>query len=135
MKKAVLLIIVFLLTSCGAARYIKNPIVQKDTVYVSTHDVEVQKDSVYVYKDKIIKEKGDTIYIKETLYEYKDRWRDKEVHDTLYVDKIQTITETVEKKLTGLQKFFLTVGKILTLLLLAFIGYKIYSLIKKFRVL
>ena len=34
MKKAVLLIIVFLLTSCGAARYIKNPIVQKDTVYV-----------------------------------------------------------------------------------------------------
>lgn len=135
MKKVTLLITVFLLSSCGAARYIKNPVIQKDTVYVASHDVEIQKDSVCVYKDKIIKEKGDTIYIKETLYEYKDRWRDKEVHDTLYVDRIQKITKTVEKKLTGLQKFFLTAGKILTLLLLAFIGYKIYNLIKKFRVL
>lgn len=134
MKKGILAILVLALCSCGILKH-RAPTIQRDTIYIAKTDVQTQKDSIYVYKDRIVKEKGDTVYIKEYLYKYRDRWRDREVHDTLYREKIKTETKEVEKRLTKSQNFFLNFGKTMLLLVLLLLGYGIYRIIKKFKLI
>lgn len=136
MKKAIILVIplCFLLYACSSIKYV--PTYQKDTVYVATHNQTVQKDSIFIFKDRITKEKGDTVYITETLTKYRDRWRDREVHDTTYVDKVRvdTVVETIEKPLTFMQKFFINFGKVFCVILVLLLGYGIFKLYTKFKI-
>ena len=129
MKKAIILVIplCLLLYACSSIKYV--PTYQKDTVYVATHDQTVQKDSIFIFKDRITKEKGDTVYIT-------DRWRDREVHDTTYVDKVRvdTVVETIEKPLTFMQKFFINFGKVFCVILVLLLGYGIFKLYTKFKI-
>ena len=138
MKKAIILVIpfCFLLCACSTLSPKYVPTYQRDTVYVATHDQTVQKDSIFIFKDRIIKEKGDTVYITETLTKYRDRWRDREVHDTTYVDKVRvdTVVETVEKPLTFMQKFFINFGKVFCVILVLLLGYGILKLYTKFKI-
>ena len=55
MKRAIFLVIplFFLLYACSSIKYV--PTYQKDTVYVATHDQTVQKDSIFIFKDRITK--------------------------------------------------------------------------------
>ena len=83
MKKLLFLLLVGVtLSACSVCKH-TPPVstVQKDTVYIHNTDTQYLRDSIYVFKDRIVKEKGDTIYVKETEIHYKDRWKEKEKID------------------------------------------------------
>lgn len=118
MKKLILLsFLLFFLTACGVHKNIPQ-VVQRDTTYIHHTNTEYVHDSVTVFKDRIIREKGDTVYITETLY--KDRWRDRYKTDTLYKDRIKEVEKEVikevEKKLSFWQSLWIRLGKILSCL-------------------
>lgn len=135
MKKFILLTIL-LCTSCGILKQRCATQIQHDTTTVYQNNTTYLHDSIYVWRDHIIYEKGDTVYDK--IIEYKDRYRIKEVHDTLYKDRVKyeykEIPVEVEKKLTKYQKLMLTLGKVFSLLLVIALGYGAVKLYKKFRV-
>lgn len=125
MKKLILLsFLLFFLTACGVHKNIPQ-VVQRDTTYIHHTNTEYVHDSVTVFKDRIIREKGDTVYITETLY--KDRWRDRYKTDTLYKDRIKEVEKEVikevEKPLSFFQKLFITLGKVLSIVALLYGAY------------
>lgn len=124
MKQSLLIFLIFL-TSCSILHRVPQKEYIHDTTTVYQNNNVYVHDSVYVWKDHIIYEKGDTVYDK--VIEYKDRWRIRDVHDTLYKDRIKyeykEVPVEVEKPLTGIQKILITFGKVFILALLALLGY------------
>lgn len=134
MRHSLLIFLIFL-TSCSILHRVPQKEYIHDTTTVYQNNNIYIHDSVYVWRDHIIREKGDTVYDKTV--EYKDRWRLKEVHDTLYKDKIKyeykEIPIEVEKSLTRMQKVLLSLGKIflgLALVVLGYYGFKLCVRIK-----
>lgn len=130
-----ILILFILLSSCGTLQKVPQKEYIHDTTTVYQNNNIYIHDSIYVWKDHIIYEKGDTVYDKTV--EYRDRWRIKEVHDTLYKDKIKyeykEVPVEVEKELTRIQKLLLSLGKAFILLvgvMAIYFGIKFYSKIK-----
>lgn len=127
------LLLVLLVSSCGVFKQKYLIQTQHDTLTVYQNINTTLYDSVYVYKDRNIYIKGDTVYT--TVVEYKDRWKIKEVHDTLYKDKAvfvdRDVPIEVEKKLSWSQKMFLAFGKIFSVLLLIGIGYLVAKFLIK----
>lgn len=125
MKYFQFILLIYLLTSCSILHRIPQKEYIHDTTTVYQNNTTYLHDSIYVWRDHIIYEKGDTVYDK--VIEYKDRWRIREVHDTLYKDKIKyeykEIPVEVEKPLTGIQKTLIAFGKVFILALLALLGY------------
>ena len=103
MRKVILLTIL-LCTSCSILHRVPQKEYLHDTITVYKNNTTYLHDSIYVWRDHIIYEKGDTVYDK--VIEYKDRWRKKEVHDTLYKDRIKyeykEVPVEVERPLTGI---------------------------------
>lgn len=131
MRKAIFYILALLLCfSCGTIKPVM-PQIQHDTLIVYKNTNTLQHDSIYVYKDRNVYLKGDSVFV--NTVEYKDRWRIREVHDTVYKDrvKIETETQYIEKELTPQQKRLIATGKGATILmilgLIAGIGYIIYK--------
>ena len=124
MRKVILLTIL-LCTSCGILKQKYVTQIQHDTTTVYQNNTTYLHDSIYVWRDHTIYEKGDTVYDK--VIEYKDRYKIKEVHDTLYKDRIKyeykEVPVEVEKPLTGIQKTLITFGKVFIFALLALLGY------------
>lgn len=125
MNRLFLILLISLLTSCSILHRVPQKEYIHDTTTVYKNTNTVLHDSIYVWRDHIIYEKGDTIYDK--TIEYKDRWRIKEVHDTLYKDRIKyeykEVPVEVEKPLSGIQKTLITFGKVFIFALLALLGY------------
>ena len=123
--KPLYFILLFLLTSCSIFNRVPQKEYIHDTTTVYQNNTTYLHDSVYVWRDHTIYEKGDTVYDK--VIEYKDRWRIKEVHDTLYKDRIKyeykEVPVEVERPLTGIQKTLITFGKVFIFALLALLGY------------
>ena len=119
-KLLILSLLVLLCTSCGVLKpkYITQ--VQHDTTVINKINNIFQHDSIYVFKDRVIKEKGDTVYITTTEYKYK--WKIKEVH------------VEIEKPLTWIQKTLIIFGKLFFIILLIFAGYYGFKLYKKLKV-
>ena len=121
------------MTSCGVLKpkYITQ--VQHDTTTVYQNTNTIQHDSIYVFKDRNTFIKGDTVYT--TITEYKDKWRFKEVHDTVYKEKSVFVDKEVPvevvKPLTGIQKFFINFGKLFCAILLIGLGYLGFKIFKK----
>lgn len=115
---------VLLLTGCKTV-YVPVETVLKDTIYISkkvTDSVWVERlthDSIYIH------EKGDTILVEKWHTEYRDRWRDRLLTDTVYQHKCDTIREVftneVEKPLTWWQQTRMDIGgwAVLALVILA----------------
>ena len=134
MKKLFLLLFLLLFCSCGILKKVPQVQIQHDTTIVHHTNTVHEKDSVYFWRDRFIYTKGDTVY--NTITEYKYRDRIKEVHDTLYKDKvrIETKVEYVEKDLTKWQKMLQCLGCaffVLVMGLLIYLGYKLY---KRFKI-
>ena len=77
-----------------------------DSVYV--------RDSVYIDRYKVVKQAGDTIYVQTFIDRYRDRWRVKEVHDTLRLKETVTEIQQVPAELTFWQRMWIWLGKVLT---------------------
>lgn len=127
------LIFLIFLSSCSILHRVPQKEYIHDTTTVCQNNNVYVHDSIYIWRDHIIYEKGDTVYDK--VVEYKDRWRIKEVHDTLYKDRIKyeykEVPVEVEKPLTGIQKTLITFGKVFILALLALLGYFGFKFYKK----
>jgi hypothetical protein len=93
----------------------------------------VQRDSIYRHDSIYIREKGDTVWMERYKYVY----RDKVVHDTMYVNQTDTIREPypVEKELTRWQQMKLELGGWAFGIIIAFaliiVGWMIYKSRKK----
>jgi hypothetical protein len=115
---------VLLLTGCKTV-YVPVETVLQDTIYISkkvTDSVWVERlthDSIYIH------EKGDTVLVEKWHTEYRDRWRDRLLTDTVYQHKCDTIREVftneVEKPLTWWQQTRMDIGgwAIVALIILA----------------
>lgn len=124
---------VLLVSSCDILKRVPQKEIQHDTLTVYKNNTVYERDSIYFWRDRLVYTKGDTVYSETTVY--KDRWKEKAVHDTLYVEKSHE-SETqepvyVEKELTKFQKLMLSFGKIFSILLLGALGYGGFKLYKK----
>ena len=123
-----ILILLFcaLLSGCTTTKYITVPVSHTDTLIITKQ----QRDSIYLKDSTHVSEqqRGDTIILKIT--KFLTKYHDREVHDTLYQSKTDTVPmpypvpEYVEKQLTWWQKTRLRMGEILMGLigLIAIIG-------------
>lgn len=122
------------LNSCKTV-YVPVESVHTDTLIVN----KWQRDSVYIETLKhdsiLIRESGDTVYVSRWHTEYVDRWREKEVHDTTYISRVDSIQVPypVEKKLTAWQKFKMSVGSVPTMLLFLFVVFIVIWLVRTRR--
>lgn len=86
-----LFVVLIMLCSCSRVQYV--PLVAHSTDTLRT--VRVQHDSVTirdsVWRDRYVK--GDTIYITQTKYQFRDRT--KMLHDTLWRTRTDSVTKTV----------------------------------------
>ena len=136
LQQGLFFLLLIFLSSCDILYKVPQKEYIHDTTTVYQNNTTYLHDSVYVWRDHIIYEKGDSVYDK--VIEYRDRYRIKEVHDTLYKDKIKyeykEIPVKVEKPLTGIQKTLITFGKVFILALLALLGYFGFKFYKKIGV-
>lgn len=114
--------IVMMCNSCKQIEYV--PVIENhtDTMYIS----KVQRDSIYLHDSTYIKEKGDTIFFEK----WHTKYIEKQVHDTTYVAKHDTIPQPYEvvKKEKYTPKFVKVlawIGGLGIVGLLVFFAYKI----------
>ena len=129
MKKIILFAVALaVLTGCKTVEYVPVTVVEHKTD--SIYFTQVQRDSIWMHDSISIKEKGDTVRIEK----WHTKYIEKQVHDTTYVAKHDSIPvpyeviKEVEKPLTKTQNGLMWLG------LLAFIGGVIWIAfkIKKF---
>ena len=107
MKKWLMMVVamVLLLTGCKTIEYVPVETVRTDTVKIA----HIVTDSVWVWNHDsiVINQKSDTVTIEK--WHWRDRWRDRVSHDTIYKSKTDTVrVEAVPRhteKLTKWQKF------------------------------
>ena len=121
------MLICLLFGSCKSVEYVFVPQTHTDTLIVT----KVQHDSIYINDSTVITEKGDTV----TIEKWHTKYVEKQVHDTTYVSKTDTIPKPypVEKEvpaeLTWWQQTRLHIANIL---LWALLVVGVWWAVKKF---
>ena len=106
-----MIIICLLFGSCKSVEYVFVPQTHTDTLIVT----KVQHDSIYINDSTVITEKGDTV----TIEKWHTKYVEKQVHDTTYVSKTDTIPKpypvikNVPAELTWWQQTRLHIANIL----------------------
>ena len=95
MKNAIfILLIAALVSACKSHKTIEQDSVTIDTVVVN----HTRHDSVYIESVKhdsiYVREKGDTVLIEKWHTQYRDRWRDRLVYDSIYIAHRDTVVQT-----------------------------------------
>jgi len=114
-------VLALLMCSCKTIEYV--PIVEHDTHHDSIYFTQVQRDSIWQHDSILIKQKGDTVRIEK----WHTKYIEKQVHDTTYVAKVDSIPvpydviKEVPAKLSKTQNGLMTLG-ILTLLAAVIFG-------------
>lgn len=96
------LVVLFFLTACSP-KTIYVPEVH--TEYITRTDTFVKVDSVSVKDSIYVTEKGDTVRIERWHVQYRDRWREKIVRDTIIKTDSIPVPYPMEKKLTMAERF------------------------------
>ncbi len=107
MKKWLMMVVamVLLLTGCKTTEYVPIETVRTDTVKIA----HIVTDSVWVWNHDsiVINQQSDTVMVEK--WHWRDRWRDRVNHDSIYKSKTDTVkVEAVPRhteKLTKWQKF------------------------------
>jgi hypothetical protein len=110
----VMLVIAALCNICTTTKYVEVERTKTDTCYVTQH----QRDSIYIEKYRhdsvFIQQRGDTVFVNKWLTVYQDQWRDRVVHDSIYLSKTDTLNlvkvEVREKPLTPWQRTRMACG-------------------------
>ena len=111
-----LIITALLLSSCRSVKYVPVPEYHTDTLIINKH----QLDSIWMHDSIYHHEKGDTVLIEK----WHTKYVLKEVHDTLYQAKVDSIPypvpvpEYIEKQLTWWQQTRLHLANVLLIALL-----------------
>ena len=104
-----------LMCSCKTIEYV--PIVEHETHHDSIYFTQVPRDSIWQHDSILIKQKGDTVLIEK----WHTKYIEKQVHDTTYVAKVDSVPVPYEvkvevpAKLSKTQKGLMTLG-IMTLM-------------------
>ena len=104
-----------LMCSCKTIEYV--PIVEHETHHDSIYFTQIQRDSIWQHDSIRIEAKGDTVRIEK----WHTKYIEKQVHDTTYVAKVDSVPvpyeviKQVPAKLSKTQKGLMTLG-ILTLM-------------------
>lgn len=125
--RIIAILLCLIVCSCKTTKVVTVERVTHDTTFVARE----HRDSIYLHDSVFVKEwqKGDTVFI--TTMQWKDRWRERIVKDTLRVVKVDSIpvpypvVKEVEKKLTKTQKGLMWTGGLSIMALLAFVYRKI----------
>jgi len=126
-----LILSALVLIGCGTTRTATQLVhdIRTDTIYLNSQ----QYDSIYIYQDRLLDRSKDTVYLKDISIEY----RYKLLRDTVKViqrDSIPyevTIVET--KEITRPLTWFDKTCRACFFLLLGFLAYYIYRLLRKFK--
>lgn len=116
-KIIIVLLAAVLLTACKTReRVVTIETVRTDTAYVS----RIERDSIFIetlkHDSVQISAKGDTVLIEKWHTQYRDRWRDKIVRDTVYQARVDSvflnnvITEYRDRPLNWWQRTSICVG-------------------------
>ena len=117
------LLVWWALSSCTKTEYITVEKVRTDTTYITKH----QRDSIWLHDSVMVSEKGDTVRIEK----WHTKYIEKQVHDTLYKSKTDSIPvpypviKEVEKKLTKTQKGLMGVGLLTLMAVIVLAGWKL----------
>lgn len=111
---------VFSFIGCTTTKYV--PIESVRTEYIN----KVEKDTVIINNDRLIKEKGDTVYIVNTKYVYKTK---NKIDTILRIDTIPIIQEVEVIKEVNRLKNWQVVLMVLGGGMVAVIGYKVIRMI------
>jgi hypothetical protein len=109
----------FSFIGCTTTKYV--PIESVRTEYIN----KVEKDTVIINNDRLVKEKGDTIYIVNTKYVYKTK---NKIDTILRIDTIPIIQEVEVIKEVNKLKDWQVVLMVLGGGMVAVIGYKVIRL-------
>lgn len=118
-------ILAFVLCGCRTTRIVEVPVVHTEFI---RHD-SIVRDSVHTTDSVLIFKQGDTIFNTKVKYIY--RYKFIQLHDTLSVHDTLTVVREVEKRLTGTQQAFLSLGKVFFLLLITLTFFMIIWFIKR----
>jgi hypothetical protein len=117
------MVVLCCISSCTTTKYVPVVEYHTDTLIQKM----TQRDSIYLHDSTIVREKGDTVLIER----WHTRYRDREVHDTVYQSRIDSVpapypvTEYVERKMSGIDKFLIATGIIAIISVLIFAVYKL----------
>ena len=118
MKRILLaLAVVAMLEGCKTReRVVTVETTRTDTAYIS----RIERDSIYIetlrHDSVLVRDKGDTLLIEHWHTDYRDRWRDKIVRDTVYQARVDSvfrnnvITEYRDRPLTWWQRTRIYIG-------------------------
>ena len=112
---AAIAFLALLMCSCKTIEYV--PVVEHEVHHDSIYFTQVQRDSIWQHDSILIKQKGDTVRIEK----WHTKYIEKQVHDTTYVAKVDSIPvpyeviKEVPAKLSKTQKGLILIG-ILTLM-------------------
>ena len=110
------LYIIFSFIGCTTTKYV--PIENIRTEYIN----KVEKDTVIINNDRLIKEKGDTVYITDVKYVYKTK---NKIDTILRVDTIPIIQEVEVIKEVNRLKDWQVILMVLGGGMVTVVGYKI----------
>ena len=117
------MVVLCCISSCTTTKYVPVVEYHTDTLIQKM----TQRDSIYLHDSTIVREKGDTVLIER----WHTKYRDREVHDTVYQSCIDSVpapypvTEYVERKMSGIDKFLIATGILSIISILIFAVYKL----------
>ena len=107
---AAIAFLALLMCSCKTIEYV--PVVEHEVHHDSIYFTQVQRDSVWLHDSISVKENGDTVRIEK----WHTKYIEKQVHDTTYVAKVDSIPvpyeviKEVPAKLSKTQKGLILIG-------------------------
>ena len=117
--------LVCILVGCRSIRYVEVPVVH--TEYVR-HD-SIVRDSIRQLDSVFVLVKGDTVYKEKYKYVYKDKLFI--LHDTISSVDTLTLVKEVEKRLSPIQKAYISLGRFFACLLIVAVLWLIAWIMKK----
>lgn len=89
-----LFLLMLLVAACSPTRYAipPDPVVMEAVKVEQKATATIEREKVYVHDSIFMKIAGDTVYTEK----WHTRWRDKELHDTLYLHRVDSIPYKVE---------------------------------------
>ena len=117
------LVALWLLCSCTTTKVVTVEKVKTDTTYITKQ----QRDSIWLHDSIHVTERGDTIRIEKWHTKYIER----EVHDTLYRAKVDSIPvpyeviKEVPRKKSTIELVVFCIGIITIMALVLFLGLKL----------
>lgn len=114
-----------ILCGCRTTSIVEVPVIHTEFV---RHD-SIVRDSVHITDSVLIFKQGDTIFNTKVKYIY--RYKSLQLHDTLAVHDTLTIVKEVEKRLSSMQRAYMTLGRTFLLLLIICASFLIFWLLRR----